>query len=307
MLNKRFRAGTTNVTPQLATPNYFVALELYMVKLDTQGQGLWGQYLSYTAYQSYVTSGSAAHTYGDVALAVNAQGDVLCARIFMGSTTQSGHTFVAKSGTDIVVLAYSGQGAYKWSTQVGGPDPIVNSDQIHGLAVDNAGNCYLGMLLTGMQSLTQYAGTSNIYYYFTSFAPDGSMRWVRPTGAIVLDVAARAADEVWVTGYFEYTQKFDSFSLTSPTGSYSPFLAWLTAVTPPPPSPLFPTSSPRTATVLTIHSGHRVCLLGPCSYAYSRVGASLYLKLLTIPSPGTPPAYPLVSITTCCKLPAKPP
>jgi gliding motility-associated-like protein len=253
VLNKRFRAGTTTVTPQLATPNYFVALELYLVKLDTQGQGLWGQYLSYTAYQPYVTSGSAAHTYGDVALAVNAQGDVLCARTFMGRTMQSGHTFVAKGGTDIALLAYSGQGAYKWSTQVGGPDPVINSDQIHGLAVDNAGNCYLGMLLTGMQTLTQYSGTSNIYCYFASFAPDGSMRWVRPTGAIVLDVAARAADEVWVTGYFEYTQKFDSFSLTAPTGSYSPFLARLTAGTSSPtptptPTPPLVTSIPNIIT-----------------------------------------------------------
>jgi gliding motility-associated-like protein len=251
VLNKPFRTGTSTVTPQRATPDYFIALELYLVKLDTQGQGLWGQYLAYTAYQPYVTAGSATHTYGDVALAVNAQGDVLCARTFMGSTAQSGHTFVAKGGTDIALLAYSAQGAYKWSIQVGGPDPVVNSDQLHGLAVDNAGNCYLGLLLTGMQTLTQYAGTSNAYCYFACFAPDGTLRWVRPTGAIVLDVAARAADEVWVTGFFEYTQQFDNFSLTAPAGSYSSFLARLKAVTSSP-TPIPATPTPTLVTIPNI-------------------------------------------------------
>lgn len=246
VLTKAFQAGTVTVTPQLATPDYFVASELYLVKLDPQGQGLWGQYLAYTAYQPYITTGSATHTYGDVALAVTAQGDVLCARTFMGSTRQSGYTFVAKGGTDIVLLAYSAQGAYKWSNQLGGSDPIVNSDQIHGLAVDKAGNCYLGMLLTGMQTLTQDAGTSNLYCYFACFAPDGTMRWVRPTGARVRDVAARTTDEVWVTGYFESTQVFDSFSLTAPAGSSSSFLARLsaTALAPTPPTPVPPTPVP---------------------------------------------------------------
>lgn len=179
----------------------------YLAQLDAEGAAQWVQ--PFTSEEECT------------GLAVDPKGGVLLTTIFDGTVTHGGQTFTSLGDTDVLTLKYTAQGDFAWGAQLGGSKPSSNPggvsgwDQIEGLAVDAAGNSYVGVSLTGMQTLTTPSGTDDTFCYVVSYTPAGIQRWNQSTPPYIHALAVSGVDEVYITGEFYFNHDFGDTHLAS--------------------------------------------------------------------------------------------
>lgn len=238
-----FNVEGTLLTQPATPPGLQSATPVCLIKFDAAGKAKWVQQLIWFAYQNPAgTGGNGYH------LAVDKADNVFCINGFWGVAQQSGISYTSRGGNDFLLTKFSGQGLRQWTVQLGGPSDIQGADNFYGLAVDVAGNCYLGGWLEGMKTLTQPDGTNTLYHHLACFSPTGQLNWERTTEGVPVALAVVAdKGDVVVTGPVYWPASFDAFQLTPTSNNGNSWVGKLQAPTPIGP-PLNPTTiSPAAA------------------------------------------------------------
>ena len=180
--------------------------------------------------KNFGLSTKAAYVYGT---ATDAAGNVYIAGHFNGATLAVGGVTLTKLGsTDAFAAKFNAAGAVVWAQSLGGSGAWTMS---RGLAVDSAGNVYLGGYFGGA-SLTTPACT--LVGYEDSMvvkfaAADGAISWIQRFGVssstYVYGLATDAAGNVFIAGYFAGPTLVLGGVTLNKLGSQSAFAAKLSA------------------------------------------------------------------------------
>ncbi len=166
-------------------------------------------------------------------VAFGAGDDVVIAGRATGNVTMGSTILTNMGGSDIIVARLSNMdGDTVWARDIGG----AGFDEGFGLATDSVGNALITGYFNGPSvnfgdgAITASSQTIFVAKYA---ANNGALQWVRDFGAgggdSGLGIAVDAVDDVVVTGVYEATVPFDSFSLTS-AGARDVFVVKLTSV-----------------------------------------------------------------------------
>ena len=79
-------------------------------------------------------------------LATDTSGNVYATTIFRNTVTVDGRPFMSAGGTDLLIVSFTGSGAFRWGKRLGG----LLDDLAGGLAVDDAGRVYAALAFQGM-------------------------------------------------------------------------------------------------------------------------------------------------------------
>ncbi len=173
------RAGNVYVTGESDNPAPGTATDYLTIKYDVSGDPLW-----VARYEGMAGSPDTAN-----AIAVDDSGNVYVTGYSIGPSTPS--------SWDYVTVKYDASGSQLWVARYNGPGS--NSDMPFALAVDGAGNAYVGGESYG-------GGSTNIDYALVKYDASGNQVWVaRHPGTgnsrdTIRAVAVDGAGNVYVTG-----------------------------------------------------------------------------------------------------------
>jgi hypothetical protein len=179
--------------------------DLYLAKFSPEGELIWIR-----------TAGGKGYDYGH-GIAIDMAGDVVISGAITGEA-RFGATVVNEGATARAFFAakYSADGDLRWVRASEGR----LSGSAHGVAVDGAGNIYLGGNGNGVGSFGGMAidmgARSSLALKLT---PDGSPVWLAShPGAGAHEITADRAGRVWVSGMFKGEATFggETFTTTGP-------------------------------------------------------------------------------------------
>jgi hypothetical protein len=160
------------------------------------------------------------------AVAVDAAGDVLVTGFFNGTNSLGNTNLVSNGLEDIVIAKFDPAGNLLWARQAGG----TGYDEGRGIAADASGNIFV----TGLFQNTATFGATNLIsagqsdVFIAKYNPAGNLLWVRDGGGKDYDeghaIAVDAQGNAVITGYFDATASFGSFSLQNNSGSDNIFV-----------------------------------------------------------------------------------
>lgn len=163
----------------------------FLLKLDAQGQRVWGRTFP-------VTQGISVRQ-----LAVDPSGDIILLANFTGTATVGPNEHKALGAQDFYVARYDANGNFIWSKGFGGP----TSDTVNDVGIDGAGRIYLiGSFESGLNMSTVtlpghgVSGTGVYSAFAARLNSFGVVDWARDIGGNTSDVGVRLA--VWPNGQF---------------------------------------------------------------------------------------------------------
>ncbi|MGB2984885.1 MAG: IPTL-CTERM sorting domain-containing protein [Phycisphaerae bacterium] len=179
--------------------------DVFVAKYDTAGNVGWAE--------------SAGGTDTDVGagIAVDASGNSYVTGWFGGTATFGTFTLTSVGDVDVFVAKYDSAGNVVWAESAGGTD----FDQGYGIAVDGSGNSdvtgYFGGTATfGTITLTSAGGLD---VFVAKYDSAGNVVWAESAGGTdwegAFGIAVDASGNRYVTGWFEGTATFGTFTLTS--------------------------------------------------------------------------------------------
>lgn len=210
--------GTTDFDPGPGTVNMISnsgTADVYITKHDPNGNLLWARQLGGT-FADYPSK-----------LMLTASGEVVVCGTF-GSTVDfdpgAGTFNMTSSGmSDVFVLKLNTNGGFVWAKKIGGTD----TDNISGLATDNAGNLFLGGYFKGVCDFDPGAAVSNYtatgsatHAYVTKLDASGNFLWNRQMGGTgtsinqSYDLVTDASGDIYSTGWYNGSCDFDPGSGT---------------------------------------------------------------------------------------------
>jgi hypothetical protein len=153
-------------------------------------------------------------------IATDDAGNSYVTGIFNGSADIGDITLIARGATDIFLAKYDPSGVLLWVRQAGGKE----DDDSYAVHVSQDGYCYL----TGSFADTAYfeeekliCFDDNIYYFdifLAKYTLDGDLVWVTRAGEQYWDeafgVCTNTSGEIFITGSYWGTAKFDHITLT---------------------------------------------------------------------------------------------
>ena len=159
-------------------------------------------------------------------IAVDGAGYVYVTGYFSGTATFGSHTLTTNGSKDIFVAKIDPTNRiWVWAVKAGG----AGNDEGHGIAVDGAGNayvtgCFEGTATFGSQTLTTTDEYANDVFV-TKLGTSGNWLWAVKAGGDYYDdgrdIAVDGAGNAYVTGYFNNTATFGSYTLSATEGFYS--------------------------------------------------------------------------------------
>jgi len=204
-------AGYFTVLARVGPTNFmsYGGTDIFLVKYDRNGNPLWG-----------TRAGGATNDQGR-AVITDAAGDVYLTGHFRGAGTFGATNIVSRGAEDLFLAKLDSSGQWLWTSTAGG----TNTDEGRGLAIDRDGNCYaagifFGSAVFGTNAVTS-RGQTDVVIAKSSAA--GEWLWASSFGGAAFDeargIAATAAGECYVTGFFNGTAEFPGTNLVSRGGS----------------------------------------------------------------------------------------
>jgi hypothetical protein len=196
--------GNTNLTA-----HSLVDYDVFVAKFDPMGELVWVQ--------------QAGGNLDDVGygIAVDAAGNSSVTGYFKSPTATFGSvTLTNNAGTnspDIFVARYNSDGQLLWAKRAGGAD----FDSGYAVAVDPAGNSFVSGVFSGTAAFGAFALTNNpgATHFLAKYSSAGNPLWAQKVNGGADDgsgvVAADAAGNSYLTGWFSGTASFGSTNLTS--------------------------------------------------------------------------------------------
>jgi uncharacterized protein YegP (UPF0339 family) len=190
--------------------------DIFVAKLDKNGNFIWAT--------------QAGGTDQDQGLGISADecGNSYITGFFNGAATFGSFTLVSAGLNDIFVAKLDKNGKFVWATQAGG----AGDDEGLGISVDNCGNSYVTGYFTGTATFGSFtlvsAGLRDIFV--AKLDKNGKFLWASQAGGTDFDQGAGISVDncgnSYVTGYFNLTATFGSFTLVS-AGAADIFIAKL--------------------------------------------------------------------------------
>lgn len=172
----------------------------------------------YTPTGSIVWARQAGGISDDQAFSVAVKDNfVYVAGFITGSANFSTHNVVSNGATDAFLAKYSTQGALVWAAPIGG----AGSDQAFGIAVNAAGNIFVGGFLTGsanFSSSTSLTSNGGQDVFFACYNSAGNLSWAKNIGSSnddeLRNLAIDEHSNIYLTGQYSGTTDFDPSSNT---------------------------------------------------------------------------------------------
>jgi len=179
--------------------------DIFVAKYDPDGRLLWVR-----------AAGSKGYDYGH-GIAVDGRGGVFVTGALVGDGSFGDVKIVAAGGAHLFCARYDTAGKLLWAkTAVGNA-----RGSGHGLAVDGAGNAYVGGSSGGAGTLggltlTNATGRDVLIAKFT---PEGKVAWIHEghgsTNAMAHEITCDRAGNVWASGMFKGVLKLGDRTVTS--------------------------------------------------------------------------------------------
>ncbi len=190
--------------------------DIFVAKLDSNGNWLWAKQAGGTSYDE------------GVSIAVDTNGNSYVTGDFSGSATFGTTTLTSSGEGDIFVAKMDISGNWLWAQQAGGTD----YDSGFSVAVDANGNIYV----TGSFKESATFGTTTLTsigysdIFIAKMDSNGHWLWAKQAGGTYYDfgnsIAVDANGNSYATGFFMESATFGTTPLTS-SGGYDIFVAKL--------------------------------------------------------------------------------
>ena len=152
------------------------------------------------------------------AIVVDASGNAYVTGYFQGTSSFDTIVLTSAGIWDMFVAKYDQDGAIIWAKRAGSPNTAVG----YGISVDALGNVYVTGYFQSTASfdtiVLNSAGTWDIF--ITKYDSSGNAVWAKRAGGLAGDIGfAISTDDAgnsYVTGHFQGTADFGTFSMTSP-------------------------------------------------------------------------------------------
>ena len=171
------------------------------------------------------SAGGTSEDFGN-GIAVDAAGNVYVTGLYSGTASFGGSNITSAGNFDVFVAKYNSSGTPQWGRSAGGT--LV--DFGNGIAVDADGNVHVTGYYQGTASFGGISRTSAGDYdvFVAKYNSSGTTQWVQSAGGTGYDsgagIAADAAGNVYVTGFYIGTGSFGGINITS-AGAYDVFVA----------------------------------------------------------------------------------
>ncbi|NQV17786.1 MAG: SBBP repeat-containing protein, partial [Armatimonadetes bacterium] len=145
---------------------------------------------------------------------------------FEDTATFGSYSLTSSGLSDIFVSKIDSLGIFIWATKAGG----ISEDIGYGITIDDTGNSYVTGCFEETATFGSYTLTSNGRYdiFVAKMDTNGNWLWASKAGGNwydqALDISKDNFGNCYVTGYFNETVSFGSYSLTS-SGLYDIFIA----------------------------------------------------------------------------------
>ncbi len=227
--------GTISLTSNLNS------LDIYVAKLDTNGNWLW-----------VVSAGGTSSDTG-VNISLDNYGNKYITGGFSGIADFGTTSITSNGGSNIYIAKLDINGNWLWAKRAGGTVGISSS----GISYDNIGNCIICGYFSGIGDFgtISLTSTGSFDIFVAKLDANGNWLWAINAGGSEYDVAngvcTDATGKSYITGYFNSVASFSNISLTS-RGDKDIFIAkldtngyWLWA---------------KRAGGTSIDEGHRICI-----------------------------------------------
>jgi hypothetical protein len=147
---------------------------------------------------------------------------------FEETVTFGSYSLTSSGASDVFVAMLDSDGNWQWATQAGGGAYQWGT----AITIDDVGNsyvmgCFMGTAIFGNYSLTSI---DNLDIFVAMLNSEGNWQWATQAGGSSNDwgngIVIDNSGNIYVTGNFEETITFDSYSLTS-SGDFDVFVAML--------------------------------------------------------------------------------
>ena len=180
--------------------------DIFVSKIDANGNWLW-----------VTKAGGTLDDYGR-AIAIDNADNCYVAGYFKGIATFGSYSLSSSGDSyDIFVSKIDTNGNWQWATKAGG----IDYDFGYSIAIDNGVNSYVSGSFQGIATFGSYSITSSGGYGFfvAKMDSNGNWIWVTKAGGSSSEngngITIDDAGNTYVTGYFQGTANFGSYSLTS--------------------------------------------------------------------------------------------
>ena len=185
--------------------------DIFVAKMDESGNWLWAT----------KAGSSGGHDEGH-GITIDNAGNSYVTGYFENTATFGSYSFTSGGGRDIFVAKMDESGNWLWATKAGSSG---GHDEGHGITIDNAGNSYVTGYFENTATFGSYSFTSGggRDIFVAKMDESGNWLWATKAGSsgghdeghgITIDNAGNS----YVTGYFENTATFGSYSFTSGGG-----------------------------------------------------------------------------------------
>ena len=192
--------------------------DIFVAKMDANGNWLWA-----------TKAGGSNYDYG-FAIATDDNGNSYVTGRFANTATFGSYTLTSSGSDDIFVAKMDATGNWLWATKASGSE----SDGGYGIAIDDNGNSYVTGMFEGVVTFGSYslASSGSDDIFVAKMDATGNWLWATQAGGSNYDYGYKItiddSGNSCVTGMFESTVTFGSYSLTS-SGSDDIFVAKMDA------------------------------------------------------------------------------
>nr|MBK9652690.1 hypothetical protein [Bacteroidota bacterium] len=182
--------------------------DLFVSKLDSDGNFLWAKQIGGNVYNDGVTS-----------VAIDLNGDVIITGWFQSTVdfdpSSTTYYLTSQGAYDIFILKLDSAGNFIWANKIGGN----GDDNCNSIVVDDSNNLVITGFFAGVVDFNPGQGFFGLVsigaqdIFVSKYTNSGSFIWAKAIGGsggdVGLDLALSPLDDVYCTGHFSNAVDFD--------------------------------------------------------------------------------------------------